>query len=136
MLPLESQVSSLELSKKLRELGVRQNAYWSWCFNKGRHKSEDRTYLLETQKSYNFLNENRCWSAFSVAELGEMLPGMIDVGLKPGQMRMVLVTGRTLGDGWRVDYRNEAAMPISTTAETEVDARAKMLIYLIERGGK
>lgn len=118
---LESQVASLGLSKKLRDLGVVQESAFYWDAE-GKLRSIDRG-----------LKWHSVGAAFTVAELGKMLPGTIEVGLVSGQARRCLVIGKTLGDQWRIDYRNEKlGPPIVATADTESDARAKMLIYLIE----
>jgi hypothetical protein len=62
---IEEQVTSLEVSKKLKELGVKQESLWYW-WKAGHIFVEERRYA------------GRQWeklaSAFTVAELGEMLP--------------------------------------------------------------
>jgi len=63
-------------------------------------------------------------SAFTVAELGEMLPNIIgDYVLD--QIRM------TTGE-YGLLYRQKDKNIAITKAETEADARAKMLIYLLK----
>lgn len=125
---LEKQVCPLELAKKLKELGVPQTAYWSWVFRKGRYEQEHATYLLETGSAYNF-RPDRLWSAFTVAELGEMLPS--DVGV------VSLKMGKSV-DGYWVSYcltlTDGSLAGEVVKAETEADARAKCLIYLLENG--
>jgi len=69
---LEDQVCSLELAKKLKELGVKQESYWSWL--KGDADYGDEPYLLGCTTK---LEEDEC-SAFTVAELGEKLPNKIE----------------------------------------------------------
>ena len=69
-------------------------------------------------------------SAFTVAELGEMLPAeMTDTG-ESNSYSMTTVNC----DGFWVVAYEVAGMKISEQmeAETEADARAKMLIYLLE----
>jgi hypothetical protein len=67
------------------------------------------------------ITENE-YSAFTVAELGEMLPVFVD-GLPLG-----ISADRT---GIYTRYDN-GSMKVSFEADTEADARAKMLIHLIE----
>lgn len=72
---LEEQVCSLELAKKLKELGIKQNKS-HYCWNKQQYGS----YLLGNNPNYNSNIIDECVSAFTVAELGEILPNCV---LKP-----------------------------------------------------
>ena len=63
---LEDQVVGLELAKKLKELGVKQESYCYW--REG--NKEDPTYRIVTM----VCAKGGTYSAFTVAELGEMLP--------------------------------------------------------------
>jgi hypothetical protein len=65
---LEQQVVSLELAKKLKELGVKQESLFYW----NRHKSEISWGLSQTNCSK--ISHWETISAFTVAELGELLP--------------------------------------------------------------
>lgn len=67
-----------ELAKQLKELGVKQDGYWSWVTKIGRHNrgESNQTYLLETSRTYNFQGENIC-SAFTVAELANIFGSSI-----------------------------------------------------------
>src|ERR1051325_10817319 len=60
---LEQQVCSLELAKRLRELGVKQESYFYWFFEEYNH--EPVGWRIQTEEGD--------YSAFTVAELGEML---------------------------------------------------------------
>lgn len=65
---LEKQVCSLELAKKLKELGVKQESLFVWDIK--------RKNLFYTKNNYpdgNIELLEQC-VAFSVAELGEMFP--------------------------------------------------------------
>lgn len=76
------------------------------------------------------------YSAFTVAELGEMLP----VGIKvDGRMQLFRMTKGTVDEriGWTTWYLNHLSdrvdgIPPQGYRDTEADARAKMLVYLIE----
>jgi len=61
---LKDQVTSLELSKKLKELGAEQKSLWYWDNHEGLDQGFILTQEAETEEFY---------SAFTVAELGEML---------------------------------------------------------------
>ena len=68
---LEDQVCSLELAKKLKELGVKQESLFYWWFV--RNDMGDDVFVSDTKP----VNGTEYWSAFTVAELGEMLPKYI-----------------------------------------------------------
>ena len=119
---LEQQVSSLELSKRLKELGVKQESYFSW------HRGNSvKMFLVES----TIVGDEENYPAFTVAELGEMLPKRAEIetfksyvyGSGFSKWRAVL----TFKDG------EEMRMPMDMS-DTEADARAKMLIYLLEQG--
>lgn len=122
---LEQQVVSLPLAKRLKELGVKQESYFVWADD----STGDRIFMqlawlafLESEEEH--AKEYECFAAFTVAELGEMLPQYIGDGLSiSGYLQM-----SKNSDGWHVRYH---AMHVFNT-ETEADARAKMLIYLLE----
>lgn len=112
---LEKQLVSLELSQKLKALGVQKHSlYVMDSYGDIYHTERDRLDECETY-----------YPAYSVAELGEMLP--------------VTVKGSRLHywqfpSGHSVEY-----LPVAKNSEkfhvdgdTEADARAKMLIYLLE----
>jgi hypothetical protein len=125
---LEDQVCSLELAKKLNELGVKQDSYFHWRV--GKYSGAEQVVRCSYRS-----DESDWFSAFTVAELGEMLPMVINLNPLADNFKAVFVTGKTIGNQWRVDYRNEMlGSPPTTTADTEADARAKMLIHLIEKG--
>lgn len=110
---LEDQVCSLELAQKLRDLGVEQYGLWTWC-------CIDGAWSVEWSQSNEPIKASNIATAFTVAELGEMLPDKYAVprkGYEPD------------ADAYLWGISLEAAI---ITAFTEADARAKMLIYLIE----
>ena len=108
---LEQQVCSLQLAAWLKELGVKQNSYFAWCNG-----------VIPRQHIYGSQRE-AAPSAFTVAELGEMLPPITYSRRKHGYPNG---NGK---DEWAV---SRYPKPRTLHAATEADARAKMLIYLIE----
>jgi len=117
---LEDQVCSLDLAKKLKELGVKQESYFTWYQGIGGvwylgDPAESMNNAVEightTAPQFNFV------AAFTVAELGEMLP-------------LNHYTMRNQWEQW-TPCNDERALP-SESAPTEADTRAKMLIYLLE----
>ena len=130
---LKQQVCSLELAKRLKELGVEQHALMSWYEDTERddeaalNRSSEKSCTLCGFPQQKWHKE---YSAFTVAELGEMLPDEVTTPHKFD----VLYSARENGD-WNVFYGDpsESGDEMSgISASTEADARAKMLIYLIE----
>lgn len=117
---LEKQVCSLELAKRLKELGIKQESLWIWTLNE-RNDGQPARWRLELKSEADrvcgikYIRERAC--AFTVAELGEMLP----IGLP-------------------LPFRRDDHIYLWTSARgrhpeiTEANARAAMLLDLIERG--
>lgn len=112
---LEDQVCSLELAKRLKALGVKQESLWYWWHHWSLENK--RIWSVGHNDDSDLVNEKV--AAFTVAELGEMLPEFVQSGRD--------------GIGWlcfkaRQDYETPYF-----NGDTEADARAKMLIHLIEQ---
>lgn len=114
---LEDQVASLELSKRLKELGVRQESYAVWC-----EMLSETT--LEISNSVGAFCKNKLqahigsYSAFTANEIGEMLPEGLNTAKSPDKHDWIC-----WGNKFHL-VRNS----------TEANARCLMLIYLIEKG--
>ncbi len=117
---LEDQVCSLELSQRLKELGVKQDSMHWWCY----FENHDRWDLVNMNHRYfdTFV------SAFGVSELGEKLPNMIK--LKDDKYTYLNIQKHH--KLWSVSYPdpNIKHMEESTLA----DAMGSMLEYLIVHG--
>ncbi len=118
---LEHQLTSFELSCKLKELGVKQESLFYHVFMPEKKISKGGEYFkrkAEWKLLITFvlkrLSGNETISAFTVAELGEMLPHFCSSYTVPTGA----VCKQLAGD--------------SEEADTEADARATMLIYLLE----
>ena len=109
---LEEQVVSLELAKKLKELGVKQESLF--------YLHQDGIGVPHFHPTEGDCNWSDCVSAFTVAELGDMLPENTNTFKEPVGKREWVCT------------RNEPGVMLSFHANTEADVRAKMLVYLIE----
>lgn len=107
---LEKQVCSLESAKRLRELGVKQESFFTWCY-----KPDDQK-LVPVVEFGKPMGRKLICSAFTVAELGELLP----YGYPTGKDK----------DG--IIFTCTNMMGVNQYANTEAEARAKMLIYLKE----
>jgi len=127
---LKNQVCSLELAKRLKELGIPQISQFVWLEDQSAHDTTTGESVIRlywktdtsavnegggdiSQQDFSLLKK---WSAFTVAELGELIPRKVE---RPG--------GNTT-DGTYNFYTGKEVVE----ADTEADARAKMLIYLIE----
>lgn len=114
---LEDQVCSLEYSRKLKELGVEQESIFRW---------QDVIGWSVTGLKKEYIEKNNTnpenYSAFTVSELGEMLPEMC------GTVR--------IGNEWEglCDKGSLIKGLDSVASNTEADARAKIIIYLLEKG--
>lgn len=162
---LEQQVTSLEISKRLKELGVKQESLFWWIKGKIEwgyegdwevseskdwfihdakpnsfdfkskkgdeyEKMSDEEFVLWNERDRKFREEqaDHVCSAFTVAELGEMLPEII----QSDGMQFDLEISK-YGKYWYVKYLNHnAGSLVYMEVFTEADARGKMLIYLLE----
>lgn len=84
---LQQQVTSLELSKRLKELGVKQESLFYWAY------ADETTYLTikdghdkiysfdrednDELNSFEFYPNAEFYSALTAAELGELLPPFV-----------------------------------------------------------
>ena len=126
----DQQVCSLEPAKRLKELGIKQDSYFAWVEDQdtigaGGELGGTGEFYLTQKQSFQ-----EGFSAFTVAELGEMLPRRI----KGKASDYTLAIKHNAVGGWLVFYEEHDG---DTTmerrfADTEADARAKMLIYLLE----
>ena len=129
---LENQVCSLELAKQLKELGFEQESYFYYSNKIG--KIVGSSYK-ETHNCLKFI------SAYTVAELGEMLPMNIwykhNHFPKEDDDRNYILEIHKNVKTWEINYwwkENGKCFNLCPTfeSETEADARAKMIIYLKE----
>ena len=141
---LEDQVASVEQCKKLKELGVDQCGCFSWLyspFNSNYDISHQNVESLEllaksNPKSIEWKEriEKGIFSAFTVSELGLMLPDL----LVNNHLQYELVCVKE-DDCWLCRYVRDnnilAVHPnvIGYAAEAEATCRAGILIHLIEK---
>lgn len=125
---IEKQTTSFELSKELFELGVKQDSMFWWSIDKSLDMQpvDENKNWIPTCIQYvenGEVDGNNVYSAFTVAELGEML--------KEGLYK----SWRQTTGLWACSYvlLSNNDKEILEYGKTEADARAKMLIYLIKR---
>lgn len=127
---LENQVASLEISKRLKELGVKQESLFAWL---------PITNTEEYGLFYEWhISKDEPISAFTVAELGEMLPK---------RNKKWNIEGKWSNDWWfRIDqawsdfcvnYYSDTGIGLidgNIRDSNIANALGKLLIYLIENG--
>jgi hypothetical protein len=122
---LERQVCSVELARELKELGVRQESHFWWSRSWIASGNSLDWKLCRFGETFN--ESTRC-SAFSAAELGEMLPP--DNALQ----RKEIVRENCLEVQWTAYHLlGDGSELIFERGNTEADARAKLLIYLLKK---
>ena len=155
---LEDQVCSLELSTRLKELGVIKPSLFCWF-----HRTYPNDEWIITHndlipfnagKDCNLELSKKEISAFTASELGEILPKNISIktakqedeisnNFKFLSTRGIILEEEKFIDIWSVNYmcdttseiRNWERQPLLTKNiidKNEANARAKMLIYLLE----
>lgn len=130
---LEDQVANLELSKRLDELGVKIDSYFYWYKNPNSNEFKifhhHRFELVQGSENYEF------YPAYTVAELGIIIPHILQ-SKNTTQSDSHFETFKNENNQWIVTYVLKHSMPpvIAILGDTEANARAKMLIWLIENG--
>lgn len=127
MTTLDQKVASLELSKQLYEAGIVVHTMFEWVNNDGIEEAKyfaedgDFSLLMTGEHLISYFNDKAIhYPAPLSSELGELLP-----------------EGTATRKGWGLNsnivmFDNEANEICS--ADTEANARAKMLLYLKEKG--
>lgn len=143
---LEDQLVNPVLSKKIDGLGFKQDSCWYYVMGEldkkvsiiqGEPEESTMLNLEEPVDGTHYIQKiGECHSAFTVAELGELLPESLDLVSNPDGKSWLSVTKITNIKGkvvWTVGYGDlKGAMYLFETANTEADARAKVLIFLKE----
>ena len=128
---LEIQICALQYAKQFKELGIKQRSLWYWIKNK------DGEYDLWSYKRLTVPKKYTGYSAFTVAELGEIIRKKFG--------------GRCLETVWYEKNRFSSEVKIGKHDKnfkclmnsymsyilkdlpiTEANSRAKLLIYLLE----
>lgn len=125
-LTLEQQVSSLKSSQRLKELGINQkNGLFYW--EKSPYSNEYSIFMRYTGDSY--MQDWCC--AFTCSEIGEILPNK---NVQQWYSEQVSCIATWVCRLVKIDEFNKGIYGNKTVATTEVEARALMLIHLIENG--
>jgi hypothetical protein len=142
---LSEQVCSLELSKKLKELGVKQDSlfyYASYSIHENELASNELIFFIDNKR--NVISSGFSWfcddespidqkySAFTASELLELLPTEISYQQISHYLSII-----SRGNYYNVHYRqfaNDQFIPVSLSDETLTNTLAQTLIFLIEKG--
>lgn len=133
---LESQVTSLELSKRLyNNHSINQkDAQFYWIEDHRHNPKVNGTYkarLVSRKEFSRILSSNvYSWAAFTVAELGEILPEYVSYSKLTceGDTKPTwFVEADHIVNEERKDFKNRCF-----TEDTEVEARGLMLEYLVK----
>lgn len=125
---IDQHVTSLEISKRMKELGFEQKSIFAYAIS-GDEDDKEVVELIMTPGTYSAT----FYSAYLSSEMGEILPGNIDGDIFVTQKGM-------LGRLWYCSMKthNIDKDGLSTkhqeNADTECNARGLMLIYLRENG--
>jgi len=126
---LEDQVCSLDLAKRLKELGVKQESIFSWFVPYAApENAEVGRFELVSDHAKTIMDIS---SAFTVAELGEIIQKALpDKVFHWWWSEQVEIRSQYVGLG----PRHGGTVEHTAHASTEADARARLLVYLIEQG--
>lgn len=128
---IESQVTSLELSKKLKDLGVKQDSLFYWYKNP--IKIIDDTFFIEYEESINvniyrdYPDPIKLYSAYSASELLELLPDKIKIE----NINYYFDIKKTHFN-YIASYNDLTTLIIDESDKNVCNALAKILIRLIE----
>lgn len=126
---LPDQVTSLESSKKLKALGVPQVAMFQYCCHAITGGQDYVHIVFDGQGLTSCGVQYLKIAAFTVAELGEFLPQVVN---PKNELKYILVCGKVYNTEWQCGYRRNGITLAYFNEMTEAEARAKMLIYLLE----
>ena len=124
-----SHACSLELSKRLKELGVKQESLFYWISNLFMNK-----YFLSMEGGFSKeYHKDDFVSAFTASELGKMLPFEVVKNNEVAHLQMI----KTIDGKWAMAYIIRIDLPPlvwikEENEENEANVRAKMVILLLE----
>lgn len=129
---IESQVCSLQLAKRLKELNVKQDSLFVWEY------FDDSCYAVKYNVHAALPNNfnNVAWfSAYTVGELDNLLPDAVCFGLpKKGEKQYYSIIYSKHGNNYHANIIN---IPVSKMipeiiSNNPADTKALLLIKLIE----
>lgn len=126
---LESQVTNIDLSKRLRELGANQKSSFHWWLNVDPLNFDPDEWMVAYGSPKN--GRTAEIAAFTVAELGVALPTTIDDG---GTAFLRIEKGWVVvpETQWSVSYQRGGPVRAFQWLDSLAEAMGKMLIHLLE----
>ena len=118
---LEHQVTNKDLSKRLKELGVKQDSYWNYASATNAYGSTSTEMILVGCHGLSKDTKIEHYSAFGVSELFDIIPSE----LMKSQLNF---SYNWKGKNFTFVFQNK----MSECSKTLVDALAKMIIFLIK----
>ena len=110
----------MQLDVLMKKMGVKHKSLFWWIEGQLVVPTDQNHELCELEYGVTIFGETKHCSAYTVAELGEMLPtGYMSVQANEWHCE-------------NLDIYIEPDTVVKAQAPTEADARAKMLIYLLE----
>lgn len=147
---IEKQVCALEYALCLKELGVKQDSLVYWLRKPDlckmiptdiegqfKHKILTYEYFIGSPEASDIWEGEILCSAFTTAELGEILPGQFRIGKKDLELYWeCYIESEKIENLYLIDciipHKNTSL--ITFKDNNEANCRAKMLIHLIENG--
>lgn len=128
---LENQVISLELAKRLHELGVTQRFTFTWFEIVDEDSGAGRTFFELHREDPKIGSVYNTFGAPTVAELGVMLPATIDDG---GTAFFRIEKGWVVvpENQWSVSYQRGGPVRAFQWLDSLAEAMGKLLIHLLE----
>jgi hypothetical protein len=123
-LTLQQQVCSIELAKKLKELSVEQESFFIHTRYKITFAYEVATYA--EAKEWRCYDVANTYSAYTVTELGEMLPHFVK-NKQYSKTNVLKINKRE--NTWVIEYHY---LNYQSEDSLLANAMSKMLIYLLE----
>lgn len=133
---LEDQVCAVQYCRRLNELGVKKNAVYSWAndFKRGFLLTSTTMAHINQKRSKNLQMHYEFHAAFTVAELGQFIPSLL-IAQSATQIDRPIIMQKTHENMFCIYIKNEnGSIWEFFNDSSEANARAKMLIYLIEQG--
>ena len=141
----EQKVTSLELSKQLKEAGAKQESQWWWIeYDDVSGSSPPFCLLVPCEGISGKWNapprkesaELRRWSTFDCAELLERLPKAVTVEVLPTKTMYYHLNLAPGGDDWSAWYDHDSKSDTlwGTHGNTPAEALGKLYLWCLKEG--
>lgn len=131
---IENQVCTIEQAKTLKELGISQDSYFHWQHYPKTTYREESLGIVNPLSKEGITDAGESWSAFSSAELGEMLIVDDDTHFTETRYNEHGGEWETITHKRTEDEQNEGfAMIDGSIGSTEAESKAEALLYLLEK---